>query len=185
MAAPSDLGGPQSPLQQPTQTSPRDRMNGNKKLDVSRVSETESAPDKKSAPMKGFSRFLPLPHVLDLRSLALFRILFGLCQLGDIYGRLCTGKYDLAWYTSEPEDRSYYYPGMPTQDFQGFLGKTFLFQRGTIQQEIIFFVVYGILLTLFTIGFQCQNYWLMPCIWLFTNGLISKGNVDKSNECAF
>ena len=106
-------------------------MNGNKKLDVSRVSETESAPDKKSAPMKCLSRFLPLPHVLDLRSLALFRILFGLCQLGDIYGRLCTGKYDLAWYTSEPEDRSYYYPGMPTQDFQGFLGKTFLFQRGS------------------------------------------------------
>ena len=169
-SAPSDLGGPQSPLQKPTHTPPGDGMNGNKKFDFSQDSESKSTPDKKIAPKKGLGRFLPLPHVLDLRSLALFRILFGLCQLGDIYGRLCTGKYDLAWYTSVPEERSYYYP---VSRLLG--GKTFLFQRASIQQEILFFVVYGILLTMLTIGFQCQNCWLMPCIWLFTNGMISKG----------
>jgi len=37
---------------------------------------------------------------LDLRSLALFRICFGIYLLYDIYSRLYLEKYDLAWYTT-------------------------------------------------------------------------------------
>jgi hypothetical protein len=39
--------------------------------------------------------------VLDIRSLALFRILLGLYVLYDIYSRLSRGAYDVNWYTSD------------------------------------------------------------------------------------
>lgn len=112
---------------------------------------------------------------MDLRSLAVFRIGFGLLQLTDIYGRLSAGKYDLAWYTSYPPERSYYDPDMPTQVFEGPLGNTPFFQRGSIPQEVCFFVAYAVLLIMLTIGFKGR--WVMPLVWLFTNGLISKGTM--------
>ena len=157
--------------------SPGRTMNGSKKEEVvgQEPRSTKPANETNTFEKSFVERYVPLPYVLDLRSLALFRILFGLCQLGDIYGRLCNGKYDLAWYTSDPPERSYYYPNMATQEFNGPLGQLFLFRRNSIQAEIAFFVVYGILLTMLTIGFQCQNCWLLPTIWLFTNGLLSKG----------
>lgn len=175
--SPNGLSGPQSPEIKPTRSFTE---NHGKKLDFSGASEVEKSSSSSTSPKpNGILRFLPLAHVLDLRSLALFRILFGLLQLSDIYGRLSAGKYDLAWYTSSPEERSYFYPNMPSQEFEGPLGQLFLFQRGSIGQEIAFFVVYGILLVMLTIGFQCQNCWLLPLIWLFTNGLISKGDAGS------
>ena len=61
--------------------------------------------------------------------------------------------------------------------FEGPLGKTVFFQRGSIPQEITFFVVYAILLILLTIGYKGR--WVMPLVWLFTNGLISKGDAGS------
>lgn len=74
-------------------------------------------------------------------------------------------------------ERSYYDPDMPSQLFEGPLGKTVFFQRGSIPQEICFFVVYAILLILLTIGYKGR--WVMPLVWLFTNGLISKGDAGS------
>ena len=65
----------------------------------------ESPPGEKKSFFSVGKNNAPLPHILDLRSLALFRIFFGILQLSDIYERLKNGKYDLAFYTSYPPER--------------------------------------------------------------------------------
>lgn len=116
--------------------------------------------------------YIPLPYVLDLRSLALFRILFGILQLYDIYERLYNGKYDLAWYTSYPQERSY----IPEDKeyHEDFWLDMFLFRRGSAMDEIFFFVVYGMCLVFLTVGYKCQSYWLLPLLNVLYNALLIK-----------
>lgn len=112
------------------------------------------------------------PHVLDLRSLALFRILFGLLQLCDVYGRLCNGKYDLAWYTSDPPQHSFLRRNYTY--FYGPLSQFSLFRRGSEADEIFLFAVYTVCLIFLTVGYQCQKCWLLPLIWLMLNSIVVK-----------
>lgn len=127
----------------------------------------------------------PLPHILDLRSLALFRILFGILQLSDIYERLYNGKYDLAWYTSYPPERSY----VPedTEYHEDFWLDLSLFRRGTVMDEILFFTAYGICILFLTVGYKCQSYWLLPLINVLYAAILIKvdaGQFGSDQLCA-
>ena len=93
------------------------------------------------------------PWTLDVRSLAAFRILLGLYLLYDIYDRTSLGKYDLAWYTSDPPERSY----LAAHDTPHKAPlHQFWFYRGSAQFITASFLVSGILSALFTIGLQCH-----------------------------
>jgi len=116
--------------------------------------------------------YLPQPYSIDVRSLALFRILFGALQLFDVYHRLQNGRYDLAWYTSYPLERSYNDPDVKYYD--GFLSDLFLFRRGTVMDEIVFFSVYTILTFFLMVGYKCNSRWLLPALWLLYHALIGK-----------
>lgn len=92
---------------------------------------------------------------LDLRSLALFRILFGLFLLNDIYVRLSLGKLDLAWYTEDPPYRSYLDPG--NTPHKAPLHRIW-FYRGSDTFQIFAFALSFILSLLFCVGFCCTGF---------------------------
>jgi hypothetical protein len=107
----------------------------------------------------------PKPHVLDLRSLALFRILLGLMQLYDVYSRTGNGKYDLAWYTSHSPERSYETQHMPnTYDYKLPLIFPFAFARRSLEAECVHFVIYTVLSTFLVVGFKAR--WVLPAMWV-------------------
>lgn len=139
------------------------------------VAEIASMASALSHKMKNL---LPKLHVLDVRSLAMFRILFGLFLLYDVlFSRTRNGKYDLAWYTSDPPERSYIKPD--SERVLAYYGTSLVnltpfARRGTVDQEIAFFVSYAVLALFLTIGFQCQHYWLLSLLWFMTRGLIRK-----------
>lgn len=88
------------------------------------------------------------PSVLDLRSLALFRILLGAYVLYDVYSRLSLGRYDLAWYTAEaaflaPHDNPHKAP----------LHKLW-FHRGSQMTQLTLFGITAILGACFMLGFR-------------------------------
>lgn len=127
--------------------------------------------------------FWPKPHVLDIRSLALFRILFGLLQLYNVYSRICNGKYDLAWYTSYPTEKSYV--PSDTEYFDKNLVDWFhLAGRGTLGQEICFFVAYALLALHLTVGLHYQSSFLVPLMWLMSRALYQKSScpTDGSDD---
>ncbi len=135
---------------------------------ISKVEATERDNPSMIARMK---KFVPLPHVLDLRSLALFRVLFGILQLYDIYERiLINGKYDLAWYTSYPQNRSYIPEDMEFHD--KFWLDLFLFRRGSLHDEIFFFIVYGACIIFLTVGYQ--KFWLLPVLNVLYHAMLIK-----------
>jgi len=117
---------------------------------------------------------LPMPYAIDIRSLALLRILLGLMQLFDVYSRVSNGKYDLAWYTSHT-GRSYLYPSTdysvgPIQSSEYF----FLNVRREAYAEIAQFAVFTIMVLFFTVGYKCQNWWFCPSLWVMINSQICK-----------
>lgn len=96
-------------------------------------------------------------HILDLRSLALFRILLGSYILYDTYARLSLGTYDLAWYTSDKPNHSYLWPN--DSPHQAPLHKIW-FYRGTARFQIVLFSVTIILALLFTVGWGLRNHYV-------------------------
>jgi hypothetical protein len=109
--------------------------------------------------------FLPKPHVLDLRSLALFRILLGLTQLYDVYCRMRNGKYDLAWYTSFPANRSYEtHATIEERNYRLPNLFPFFFERRSFEAEVLHFVVYTALSICLIVGFKAR--WILPVMWL-------------------
>lgn len=146
--------------------------NGTKEENVKEEYWDEMLPEKQKPDFfSTLAGLLPQPYVIDVRSLALFRILFGMLQLFDVYDRLKFGRYDLAFYTSTP-DRSYNNPEAVYYD--GFLSDLFLFQRGSTLDEIVFFAVYTLLTVCLTVGYQCKSRWLLPVLWLMYHALIGK-----------
>lgn len=93
------------------------------------------------------------PAVLDVRALAAFRIFLGIYMLYDIYDRTSLGKYDLAWYTSLPEDRSYL--AADDTPHKAPLHRLW-FYRGSFELNIMSFAVSVLLALLFLLGFQCH-----------------------------
>lgn len=110
--------------------------------------------------------WLPKPHILDLRSIALLRILLGFMQLFDVYSRTSNGKYDLAWYTSYPAERSYETHHMP-DDYALPELLPIIFTRRSLQAEIAHFAVYTVLSICLLVGFKTR--WVLPVLWLLCN----------------
>lgn len=96
---------------------------------------------------------------IDLRSLAAFRICFGLYLLWDIYSRLSLGSMDLAWYTSgeansilDADDTPHRSPFHRIWFFRG---------NGNVQMAL--FTTTAVLAALYTIGHPlCPK----PLLWL-------------------
>jgi hypothetical protein len=99
---------------------------------------------------------------LDTRSLALFRILLGLYFVAEtLYGRLRYDRYDLAWYTSDPQHdndsfvvRSYLHAedtphGSPLHQVW--------FYRGSVTVQCVLFAVTAVVAALFALGFCCNG----------------------------
>ena len=109
---------------------------------------------------------------LDLRSLALFRILLGASLLLDLYIRLSLGKYDLAWYTSVPAQRSYLH--VDDTPHKAPLHQ-YWFYRGSATFQTVAFGVSGLLATLFLLGWGQQQAGgiLKLLLWLV---IVSQGN---------
>ena len=88
---------------------------------------------------------------LDVRSLALFRILLGMYVLYDLYNRLALGPYDLAWYTSNgylhPRDTPH---GAPLHRFWFF--------RGSETTQLVTFVITAWLAVLFVTGTPLRGH---------------------------
>jgi hypothetical protein len=119
--------------------------------------------------------WLPKPHVLDLRSLALFRILLGLTQLYDVHCRICNGKYDLAWYTSYPANRSYETHDIIEESNYHLPSLfPFLFKRRSVEAEMMHFAVYTILSLCLILGFKTR--WITPVMWLMCTAHQAKAN---------
>jgi hypothetical protein len=119
--------------------------------------------------------WLPKPHILDLRSLALFRILLGLTQLYDVHCRICNGKYDLAWYTSYPANRSYEsHEIIEESNYQ--LPSIFpmIFKRRSVEAEMMHFAVYTLLSLCLIFGFKAR--WILPVMWLMCTAHQAKAN---------
>ena len=93
-------------------------------------------------------------NVLDLRSLAAFRILLGAYLLYDIYARLSLGRYDLAWYTSEPDERSFL---APTDTPHKAPLHQYWFYRGSAQVQVGLFGLSTVLAFWFTLGYRCNG----------------------------
>jgi len=90
------------------------------------------------------------PYVLDLRSLAAFRILLGLYLLYDIYSRLSLGKYDLYWYISDG------FLDVDDTCHQAPLHRVW-FYRGSASFQIAYFSLLTILVACFCLGFYCNG----------------------------
>jgi hypothetical protein len=115
----------------------------------------------------------PQPHVLDLRSLALFRILLGFEQLFDVYSRTSNGKYDLAWYTSSPPGHSYAAHTITTEtDYELPWVFPFVFTRRSVEGEVAYFIVFTILAVFLLVGFKAR--WVLPIIMMMNAALQSK-----------
>jgi hypothetical protein len=100
---------------------------------------------------------------LDTRALASFRFLLGLYLLYDIYSRVSLGKYDIAWYTSIPADRSFLAPNdtphkAPLHQFW--------FYRGTAAFQMAIFTLTLILSMCFCLGWKCQHGILKTALWI-------------------
>lgn len=104
-------------------------------------------------------------NCLDLRSLAAFRILLGLYILYDVYSRTKLGKYDLHWYTENPEERSFL---RPTDTPHGAPLHKFWFYRGSFSFQISSFVVLAILAAMFGAGFCCNALVKAPLFVVYT-----------------
>lgn len=89
-----------------------------------------------------------------MRSLALFRILLGAYLLFDLYSRLSLGRYDLAWYTSQPAQLSYM---LETDSPHGAPLHKFWFFRGTLKLQICLFGLTTILASMFALGFYQRS----------------------------
>lgn len=85
--------------------------------------------------------------MLDIRSLAAFRILFGLYLLYDTYSRFSLGRYDLLWYTEDgflaPSERPHRSPL-----------HLLWFYRGSLFFQIICVAVSMLLSLLFALGWD-------------------------------
>ncbi|KAI2504239.1 hypothetical protein MHU86_10166 [Fragilaria crotonensis] len=118
-------------------------------------------------------KWRPQPHVLDLRSLALFRILLGFQQLFDVYSRTSNGKYDLAWYTSSPPGQSYETHTVTTDmDYKLPWVFPFFFTRRSVEGEIAFFTAFAILAVFLLVGFKAR--WVLPVMLVMNAALQSK-----------
>jgi hypothetical protein len=100
---------------------------------------------------------------LDTRALASFRLLLGLYLLYDIYSRVSLGKYDIAWYTSIPANRSFLEPNdtphkAPLHQFW--------FYRGTAAFQIAIFTLTAILSLCFCLGWKCHYGILKTALWI-------------------
>eukprot|EP00977_Amphora_coffeiformis_P024655 scaffold16595_cov232-Amphora_coffeaeformis.AAC.2 len=90
---------------------------------------------------------------LDVRSLATFRVFLGVYLLYDVWSRLALGKYDLAWYTSEPPERSFLAPDdtphkAPLHQFW--------FYRGSAALQLSLFGLQTLLAFCFMTGYHCN-----------------------------
>jgi hypothetical protein len=100
--------------------------------------------------------------LMDTRALASFRLLLGLYLLYDICSRVSLGKYDLAFYSSIPADRSFLEPNdtphkAPLHQFW--------FYRGTVAFQIAIFTLTSILSLCFCLGWQCHGV-LKTALWI-------------------
>ena len=102
---------------------------------------------------------------MDLRSLALFRILFGCYLLYDIYSRTSLGKYDIAWYTSIPDERSFQ-ADYDTRHHAPI--HKLWFYRGTYDYQVAAFVVTAIITAFFTIGLGFDNIIAKGVLYIVT-----------------
>ena len=99
-----------------------------------------------------------LPHgttVLDLRSLAAFRILLSLYLLWDIYSRFFQyDPYDSAWYTSDPPHQSF----LPVHDtpHKAPLHRFWFYRGNVFEQAMLMAFTFGLLL-LQTFGCTWQH----------------------------
>jgi hypothetical protein len=100
--------------------------------------------------------------LMDTRALASFRILLGLYLLYDIYARLSLGKYDLAWYTSIPADRSFLKPNDTPHKAPLHL---FWFYRGSAAFQIAIYTLTAILSLCFCLGWKCHGI-LKTALWI-------------------
>ena len=101
---------------------------------------------------------------LDLQSLSLFRVFLGLYLLFDHYTRLRNGRYDLAWYTSDPLDESF--PPLGKDDpHQAPLHKLW-FYKGTATFQIILFSLSILLSVIFVIGYRPYQRLVKTCLFV-------------------
>mmetsp|Transcript_2936 Transcript_2936/g.3443 ORF Transcript_2936/g.3443 Transcript_2936/m.3443 type:complete len:548 (-) Transcript_2936:42-1685(-) len=100
-------------------------------------------------------------HILDLRSLALFRILFGLYLLYDIYSRLCDTRYDIYWYTSIPSELSFQSPNDTPHNAP--LHRLW-FYRGTAVVQYGLFGFTALLAGFLCVGWPRNSIKLQTCI---------------------
>ena len=91
----------------------------------------------------------------DLRSLAVFRVLLACYLLWDVYVRISLGKYDLAWYTSDPPERSYLL--VEDTPHKAPLHQ-FWFTRGSLEFQYGTFALSAILAMCLGLGFACNAF---------------------------
>jgi len=91
------------------------------------------------------------PHVVDIRSVALLRILLSLYVVVDIFFRLYLGKVSLAWYTSSSDG---YYPSIvaPNDSPHGSSFHKIWFYRGSERFQLCSFAVTVLLALCFGLG---------------------------------
>lgn len=107
---------------------------------------------------------------LDARSLATFRILLGLYLLYDLWARLSLGKYDLAWYTQDPRERSYLDPR--DTPHQAPMHRIW-FHRGSQSFQIAAFGLSGILSLCFCLGYHCWGI-IKGLLWIVQVSQVSR-----------
>jgi hypothetical protein len=92
---------------------------------------------------------------LDVRSLALFRILLGVYLLVEtVWGRLSLGKYDMAWYTSTPDSTSYL---EATDTPHKAPLHQIWFYRGSAELQYCLFGVTAVVAACFALGYCCNG----------------------------
>ena len=101
---------------------------------------------------------MTLQQTVDLRSLALLRVLLGLYLLYDVYSRLKHGRMDLLWYTSDgwqhPQDSPHRSPI-----------HQLWFYRGSSVFQLISFGIVVVLSIMFTLGYYCNGI-TKTLLWL-------------------
>ena len=121
---------------------------------------------------------------LDARSLAAFRVLMGAYLLYDLVARLSLGKYDLAWYTSEEQERSYL--NALDTPHRAPLHRIW-FYRGSQTFQIAAFALSGVLSLLFCLGIGHQEVGgtLKALLWIVQVSQVSRNMYVSDGSDSF
>jgi len=106
---------------------------------------------------------------LDLRSLAAFRILFGIFLFLDtVLARLALGRYDIAWYTSDDnvgyDEETIAYLSASDTPHNSPLHRLW-FYRGSARTQYAIFALTAAVSLAFCVGFHCHGV-LKTALWV-------------------